>query len=104
MKSTKTVLRVCMRTFFNSFFGDYGGGDGYLYYLLASIMSYNNTILVSDYYNHRIRVSVFTTDGMFLYHLLTQSDGIYRPSALSYYKPNLWVVSNRKLYRYRLYK
>ena len=67
-----------------SSFGDYDGGDGYLYYLLASIMSYNNTILVSDYYNHRIRVSVFTTDGMFLYHLLTQSDGIYRPSALSY--------------------
>ena len=85
-----------------SSFGGYGRSDGYLYYPFAAIMSYNNTILVSDYNNHRI--SVFTTDGVFLYHLLSLSDGINRPGALSYYKPYLWVVSNGKLYRYRLYK
>ena len=77
-------------------------GDGDLYNPHAAIMSYNNTILVSDNYNYRI--SVFTIDGVFLYHLLTQSDGINNPLAISYYKPYLWVVNNYKLYRYRLFK
>ena len=83
-------------------FGGYGGDDGDLNYPTAAIMSYNNTLLVSDYFNHRI--SVFTTDGVFLYHLLTQSDGINRPWSLSYYKPYLWVVNyaSNTLYRYRL--
>ena len=85
-----------------SSFGGYGGGDGYLYSPTAAIISTNNTILVCDRYNDRI--SVFTTDGVFLYHLLTQSDGIYRPYALSYYKPYLRVVNNGKLYGFRLYK
>ena len=85
-----------------SSFGGYGYSDGYLRFPFAAIMSYNNTILVSDFYNDRI--SVFTTDGVFLYHLLTQSDGIYYPTALSYYKPYLWVVdyASNQLYRYRL--
>ena len=78
-----------------SSFGDLDSPD-------AAIMSYNNTIIVSDTYNHRI--SVFTTDGVFLYHLLTQSDGIYRPTALSYCKPYLWALNNNELYRFRLYK
>ena len=82
-----------------SSFGGFGYSDGYLYDPHAAIMSSNNTIIVSDSYNDRI--SVFTTDGVFLYHLLTQSDGIYRPYALSYYKPYLWVVANNgHLYRY----
>ena len=87
-----------------SSFGGYGSSDGDLYRPTAAIMSYNNTILVSDTFNSRI--SVFTTDGVFLYHLLTQSDEIYYPSALSYYKPYLWVVNaySKQLYRYRLYK
>ena len=81
--------------------GGYGYSDGYLRFPYAAIMSSNNNILVSDYSNHRI--SVFTTDGVFLYHL-TQSDRIYRPHALSYYKPYLWVVNNYStLYRYRLF-
>ena len=87
-----------------SSFGGHGSSDSHLHYPYAAIMSYNNTILVSDHYNNRI--SVFTTDGVFLYHLLTQSDGIYKPTALSYYKPYLWVVNDywNQLYRYRLYK
>ena len=85
-----------------SSFGGYNSSDGYLDFPYAAIMSYNNNILVSDRYNNRI--SVFTTDGVFLYHLLTQSDGIYRPTALSYYQPYLWVVDNYStLYRYRLF-
>ena len=85
-----------------SSFGGCCRGDGDLDVPYAAIMSYNNTILVSDYRNNRI--SVFTTDGVFLYHLLTQSDGINRPDAFSYYKPYLWVVNfySNKLYRYRL--
>ena len=86
-----------------SSFGGRGSSDGYLFNPHAAIMSYNNTILVSDFANHRI--SVFTTDGVFLYHLLTQSDGLNYPTALSYYKPYLWVVQyNNKLYRYKFYK
>ena len=85
-----------------SSFGGRGSSDGYLNRPYAAIMSYNNTILVSDYLNHRI--SVFTTDGVFLYHLLTQSDGIKKPTAISYYKPYLWVVNYSKLYRYRLFE
>ena len=86
-----------------SSFGGHGSSDGYLRFPYAAIMSSNNTILVSDWDIHRI--SVFTTDGAFLYHLLTQSDGIYKPTALSYYKPYLWVVqNNNKLYRYKFYK
>ena len=85
-------------------YGGSGSSDGDLDSPFAAIMSYNNTIIVSDRNNHRI--SVFSTDGVFLYHLLTQSDGIYRPSALSYYKPYLWVVNNYsiELHRYRLLK
>ena len=82
-----------------SWFGDH---DVNLYYPFAAIMSYNNTIYVSDYYNNQI--SVFRTDGVFLYHLLTQSDGIRNPSAITYYKPYLWVVNSKRLYRYMLYK
>ena len=85
-----------------SSFGGFGSSDGYLYFPYAAIMSHNSTVLVSDYFNNRI--SVFTTDGAFLYHLLTQSDGINYPTALSYYKPYLWVVNNGKLYRYRLFE
>ena len=79
------------------------GGYGEQHKPHAAIVSYNNTILVSDTFNNRI--SVFTTDGVFLYHLLTQSDGINRPAALSYYQPYLWVVNNfNKLYRFRFYE
>ena len=87
-----------------SSFGGFGYSDGHLIHPYAAIMSYNSTILVSDHYNNRI--SVFTTDGVFLYHLLTQSDGILYPQALSYYKPYLWVVNDYgyQLYRYRLYE
>ena len=84
-----------------SSFGGHGSSDGYLVGAFAAIVPKNNTILVSDYHNHRI--SVFTTDGVFLYHLLAQSDGIFHPHALSYYIPYLWVVQNNSnLYRYRL--
>ena len=86
-----------------SSFGGYGGDGGDLKYPFVAIMFYNNTIIVSDRYNNRI--SVFTAEGVFLYHLLTQSDGMYRPTALSYYKPYLWVVNeNYNIYRYRVYK
>ena len=87
-----------------SSFGGYDSSGGYLDSPSAAIISTNNSILVSQFYNDRI--SVFTTDGVFLYHLLTQSDGIYHPFSLSYYKPYLWVVDAyyNKFYRYRLFK
>ena len=85
-----------------SSFGGPGTGDGYLRGPFSAIMTFKSTVIVSDANNNRI--SVFTTDGVFLYHLFTQSDGINGPTALSYHEPYLWAVNFKKneLYRYRL--
>ena len=67
-------------------FGAFGFEDGQLFGPYAAIMSSNNSILVPDFENRRI--SVFTTKGEFLHHLLTN---IAFPYAISYYEPYLWV-------------
>ena len=108
-----TLYVVCQHsgntiTIYNSFwdlvssFGD--RANEYLYEPLAAIISPNNSILVNDDYHNRI--SVYTTDGVFLYYLLTRSDGINYPTAISYYKPYLWLVNSysNELHRYRLLK
>ena len=63
----------------------------------AAIMSSNNTLLVSNFNDG---VSVFTTEGDFLYNLPIQ---IQNQLALSYFKPYLWFSHDQTgLYRYRL--
>ena len=85
-------------------FGGTGSGDGEFKETYAAIVSSNNSILVSDYFNHR--VSVFTSKGEFLHHLLKNE--LNYPEALSYFEPYLWVTHYieskdiRGLYRYRL--
>ena len=70
----------------------------------SAIVSDENTIITSDYWNDRI--SEYSFNGTFLRDLLVRSDGIKEPSSLSYYYPHLWVVHgyfHNKPYRYNLY-
>ena len=46
-------------------------------------------ILVADESNHRI--SLYSTEGKFIKHILTMDDGIGTPRDLSYAKPFLWL-------------
>ena len=85
--------------------GKRGSDDGELNLPTSAIVSDEDTIIISDYFNHRI--SEFSFNGTFLRHLLVSSDGIDRPLYMSYYHPHLWMthVYNPpyKLYRYNLY-
>ena len=88
----------CIRTI-----GRYGSNDGELNLPQSAIVSDKDTIIISDWLNHR--VSEFSFNGTFLHHLLDRSDGIYSPGHMSYYYPHLWLThgSHHKLYRYNLY-
>ena len=84
--------------------GRYASDDGELNGPTSAIVSDEDTIIISDYLNHRI--SEFTFNGTFLRHLLVSSHGIYRPESMSYYYPHLWLRHGGylyKLYRYNLY-
>ena len=84
--------------------GRYGSDDGELNHPMSAIVSDEDTIIISDLYNHR--VSEFSFNGTFLHHLLVSSDGIDRPHYMSYYYPHLWVTHGSypyNLYRYNLY-
>ena len=82
--------------------GNKGSNDGELHQPLSAIVSDEETIIISDFGNHRI--SEFNFNGTFLHHLLVRSDGIYQPVSMSYYYPHLWLVYGGKLYRYSLYR
>ena len=76
-------------------------GDGQLYYPHSAIGLPDGSVIISDDYNHRI--SLFTIQGKFVRHILTRSDGLSHPKAMSISLPYLWVVDNNGSYRYRLY-
>ena len=84
--------------------GTYGSNDGELNHPESAIVSDEDTIFISDWFNHR--VSEFNFNGTFLRHLLVRSDGIYRPFSMSYYYPHLWLVHGdpHMPYRYNLYR
>ena len=82
--------------------GTVGSNDGELDKPSSAIVSDEDTIIISDWGNHR--VSEFSFNGTFLRHLLVRSDGIYFPYSMSYYYPHLWLVYGGKLYRYNLYR
>ena len=83
--------------------GRQGSNDGELDEPTSAIVSDEDTIIISDYGNHR--VSEFTFKSTFLNHLLVSSDGINYPYSMSSYYPHLWLTqgSPHKLYRYNLY-
>ena len=85
--------------------GSRGSNGGELNNPFSAIVSDENTIIISDRYNHR--VSEFSFNGTFLHHILVKSDGIDRPWSISYHYSRLWVVCcypKLKLYRYNLYR
>ena len=81
--------------------GTRGSGDGQLWYPYSTIGSPDGSIIISDQYNGR--VSLFTIQGRFIRHILTRSDGLYRPHAMSNSLPYLWLTVYRGLRRYKLY-
>ena len=85
--------------------GRRGSNDGELNNPTSAIVSDEDTIIISDYGNHRI--SEFNFNGTFLHHLLVSSDGFRYPLYMSYYYPHLWMTHGGrypyKLYRYNLY-
>ena len=81
--------------------GTEGSGDGQLDKPHSSIGLPDGSVIISDYLNNR--VCLFTIQGKFVRHILTQSDRLYRPQAMSISLPYLWVIDNQRLYRYKLY-
>ena len=86
--------------------GTEGSNDGELRDPQSAIVSDEDTIIVSDWYNHR--VSEFSFNGTFLRHLLVKSDGVIYPYSICYYYPHLWLTHgdypHYKPYRYNLYR
>ena len=86
--------------------GHKGSGDGQLDWPISAIGLPDGSIIINDYYNHR--VSLFNIKGRFVRHILTQSVGLSYPWAMSISLPYLWLTDNRgwiiyRLYRYKLY-
>ena len=82
--------------------GTHGSGNGQLDRPYSAIGLPDGSIIISDSFNNRI--SLFTIHGKFVRHLLTRSDGLYHPKAMSISLPYLWVVDlDYDLYRYKLY-
>ena len=86
--------------------GGRGSGDGQLDSPISAIGLPDGSVIISDRDNHR--VSLFNIRGMFVRHLLTRSDGLSRPYAMSISLPYLWLTDDRRsgiyrLYRYKLY-
>ena len=87
---------------FQTLGGTEGSGDGQLDNPLSAIGLPDGSVIISDEYN--IRVSLFTIQGKFVRHLLTRSDGLSGPRAMSVSLPYLWLIDfHSRLYRYKLY-
>ena len=89
------------RNLYKTLGGTRGSGDEQLWKPYTAIGLPDGSVIISDTRNHR--VCLFTIDGKFLKYLITQSDGLYRPRAMSVNLPYLWVVGSRRLYRYKIY-
>ena len=86
--------------------GGHGSGDGQLYWPRSAIGLPDGSIIISD--SHNGRVSLFNIKGRFVRHILTRSDGLSYPRAMSISLPYLWLIDYRgsdiyRLYRYKLY-
>ena len=81
--------------------GNKGSGDGQLNRPWSAIGLPDGSIIISDLNNNR--VSLFNIRGRIVRHILTRSDGLSYPEAMSISLPYLWVVGRGRLYRYKLY-
>ena len=89
-----------------TWFGGWGSGDGQLVNPFSAVISDEGHIYVADFGNYR--VSMFTSDGQFVEHILTYEDP-YKPWILSVSGRYLWITlyngsnSARRLVRYIIY-
>ena len=81
--------------------GTRGSGDGQLNRPVTAIGLPDGSVIISEWDNQR--VSLFNIRGMFVRHLLTRSDGLSGPAAMSISLPYLWLIDDYRLYRYKLY-
>ena len=86
--------------------GTRGSGDGQLSFPNAAIGLPDGSVIISDWDNNR--VSLFNIKGRFVRHILTGSDGLLHPQAMSISLPYLWLIDYQgsgisRLYRYKLY-
>ena len=82
--------------------GNCRSGDGELYSPFSAIGLPDGSIIISDSWNGR--VSLFNIKCRFIRHILTQSDGLSDPRAMSISLPYLWLIDDyNRLYRYKLY-
>ena len=86
--------------------GTSGSGDGQLDRPYSAIGLPGGSVIISDTGN--TRVSLFNIGGRIVRHLLTRSDGLSEPQAMSISLPYLWLRDYGgsgiyRLYRYKLY-
>ena len=84
--------------------GGRGSGDGQLNHPLSAIGLPDGSVIIIVSYNSR--VSLFNIRGRFIRHILTRSDGLSGPEAMSISLPYLWLIDDGsiyRLYRYKLY-
>ena len=84
----------------------WGSSGGELSWPHSAIGLPDGSVIINDHNNHR--VSLFNIQRGFIRHLLTQSDGLYYPRAMSISLPYLWLIDYDgyfiySLYRYKLY-
>ena len=82
--------------------GGEGSGDGQLGSPWSAIVLPYGSVIISDPDNHR--VSLFNIKGRFVRHLLTGSDGLNNPDAMSISLPYLWLIDSRGSFSRRLYR
>ena len=82
--------------------GGQGDSDGRLYKPDAARVLPDNTIVVTDYWNHRI--SRFTIQGDFIDHVIKQSDGIRLPDRLAVQYPYVWLAGGDNIQCYQIYR
>ena len=84
--------------------GSEGQTDGCLSYPRCVIFTSSGSLLVADWYNHR--VCEFSQQGAFIRHVITSDHGIQYPVSLSYSHPHLWVACNsgNNVKRFKIYK
>ena len=83
-----------------------GFDDGQLYFPYSAVGLPDGSVIIIDNYNNR--VTLFTIHGRFVKHILTGSDGLSSPQAMSISLPYLWLIDYwgsdiYRLYRYELY-
>ena len=81
--------------------GGRGSGDGQFERPYSAIGLPDGSVIISERNNKRL--SLYTIQGKFVRHLLTQSDGLSYPQDMSISLPYLWMQDYGRLYRYKLY-